>query len=215
MMVYMNSKEFNEIYLNHEYDGDILKAQYVIVSNRIMVHNSDRENIISARSLLFPGFEVCSKIDEVEFKKAYMDQLSGCMPFLATLIKGSIEEGYDIIFLCTKKEDKMHYLRYLSLFIAYSFYGYPVYNYTAFVAGCKLSKYNEQKILKKCNKILNEAKENEFSSKLKSERGRAELLKRFKNMDKKELKEMCKKEDLYRKGMSKSEMIDVLEEFLL
>ena len=210
----MNSKEFNDLYLKNEYDEDILNAQYVLVSTRILLRNGDTENIVSAMSILFPNSSACSTLNDEDFKKVYMNQLSGALPFLATLIKGSIEEGYNIIFLCTNKEDKLHYLYYLSLFIAHEFHGFPVYNYTSFVAGCKLIKYNEDKVLHKCNKILLEAHDNEFEKKRKTYRGREELLRRYKKMSKAELKKLVKDEGLYKKGMSKSELIDILEMLL-
>jgi aspartyl/asparaginyl-tRNA synthetase len=145
----------------------------------------------------------------------YFEQLeSTCKPFLATLIKASIEEGYNIIFLCTKNEGKMKYLRYLSEFI-YLEFGYPMYEYKRFADGsCRLLKYNEKKILKKCNKLLENVKKRSYMKDIKTEAGRKRIMKEYKKMKKSELKKILKKRDIFVKGMTKEDMLDTLEAFM-
>ena len=107
MVYYMTSKSLNT-FLNKERDSDILKAQYVTVSTRIRVKNVKKyDNILQARNILFPDANVCNRVDEDDFKEAYYRQLDKCRPTLAAILKGSIEEGYNIIFLCTKNEGKI------------------------------------------------------------------------------------------------------------
>ena len=113
MMVWLTSKVFQNVFLKEEKDSDILKAQYVIVSTRIR-KREEQDNIISAQSILYPNASVCSALTDDDLRERYLNQLMGCKPFLATLIKGSIEEKYNIVFICTHKERKLKYLQYLS-----------------------------------------------------------------------------------------------------
>lgn len=213
MMFWMDSKVFQNVFLVNEKDRDILKAQYVLVSTRIR-KREHRDNIISGNSILFPNAHVCSALTDNDFRDRYMDQCSNSKPFIATLIKGSIEEGYNIIFICTKKENKMKYLQYLSEFI-YLEFGYTVYEYKLYANGAlPLRSYKKDKIIKKCNKILNEAKDKNYEKEILTEDGRKRIIKDFKKMKKSDLRENLEKRNLYQKGMSKKDMIDMIETFM-
>lgn len=213
-MFHMTSKVFQDNFLTNENDQDILDAQYVLVSSRIRRRDTKSENIISAYTMLFPAPNVCATLTTRDFKDAYYEQLSGVLPFLATLIKGSIEEGYNIIFICTKKEGKIKFLDYLSDFV-YIEFEYPIYEYKKYASGAlPLRKYNKKDVLKKCNKILNNAKKENYKKELTTEKGRERIMKQYKKMSKKELKEELEKRDLYMEGMDKSDMLDMLETFL-
>lgn len=214
MMFYMTSKVFQDDFLTNEDDQDILDAQYVLVSSRIRRRNADVENIISAYSMLFPAANVCAAMTTREFKDAYYEQLSGTLPFIATLIKGSIDENYNIIFLCTKKEGKIKFLEYLSNFI-YIEFGYPVYEYKKYATGAlPLRKYSKKDVMKKCDKILDEAKKENYKKQVQTSNGRKQIMKKYKKMSKDDLIKELKKRDLYLEGMDKSEMLDMLETFL-
>ena len=134
MMFYMTSKVFRDEFLVNERDNDILDAQYVIASTRIRRRDKSIKNIIIANAILYPDPDVCSSYSTEEFKEKYFDQLDKSKYFLATLIKGSIEEGYNIIFICSKNEGKMKFLKYLSQFI-YCEFDYPVYDYSTYANG--------------------------------------------------------------------------------
>lgn len=213
MMFHMNSKVFQDNFLTNEKDQDILNAQYVLVSNRIR-KRKEHDNIISAYSILFPNASTCSAITDDEFEERYYEQLNNSLAFISTLIKGSIEEKYNIIFLCTKKESKLKYLDLFSDFV-YLEFGYPVYEYKKYASGASpLRKYDKDKVIKKCNKILNEVKKNSYNNDVKTEKGRERIMKNYKSMKKKDLMKELKKRDLYIEDMSKSEMLDMLEVFL-
>lgn len=213
MMFWMDSKVFQNVFLVNERDQDILKAQYVLVSTRIRKRDH-KDNIISANSILFPNAHVCSALTDDDFHDRYMTQCNSSKPFIATLIKGSIEEGYNIIFLCTKKENKMKYLQYLSDFIFLEF-GYPVYEYKLYSSGAsQLRSYKKDKILKKCNKILKEAKDTNYQKEILTEDGRKRIIKDFKSMKKSELRKNLEKRNLYQEGMSKKDMIEMMETFM-
>lgn len=212
MMYYMNSKTFNT-FLDSESDNDILHSQYVIISSRIRIKKS-KDNIIQAKNILFPDANVCSKLTDDDMELAYYKQLDMNRAFLAALIKGSIEEGYNIIFLCTKNESKIKFLEYLSNYIYLNF-GYPVYEYEKYLTGIsKLIKYNKHKVLKKCDKEIKHAKTKAEDRAKKSSNGRKELMKEYAQMSKKELKKILKKKSLYYDGMDKSEMLEMIETFM-
>ena len=213
MMFYMSSKTLQNVFLVNEKDKDILKAQYVLVSTRVR-KRGEYENIVSATNILFPSSSVCSAITLDDLRDRYFKQLDESTAFIAALIKGSIEENYNIIFLCSKREMKLKYLQFLSEYI-YIKFGYPVYDYNNYALGIsKILKYNKKEVMHLCNGILNDAKNKQMMKDLNSERGRQKILKDYKKKDKSELKKILKNHGLYSKGMSKSEMIDTIEVFM-
>lgn len=207
MLYYTNSKVYQNIFLRHESYQDILKSQYVLVSTRIS-STGEHENIVQARNMLYPNPEVCSTMDSNSLKNSYFNQLENNKAFFSTLIKGSIEEKYNIIFMNTYKEEKnMKFLEYLSEFIFIHF-GYPCYNYKYYSLGMiSLIKYNKKDVLKICNEYLKEAKDNYNNDKNNK-------LKEFKKMSKKKLRKILQKEGLYMDGMDKEEMLESIKLFL-
>ena len=211
-MFYMDSKTFRDLFLNHEKDKDILDAQYVLVSTRIR-QRDHQENVIKATPLI-PDSRVCSSTTDEDFKERYYEQLEGEKTLLATLILGSIEEGYNIIFLCSKSEGKMKHLKYISNY-AYLEFGYPIYNYKLYASGAsELIEYNKDKVIKKCRKLIKIAKNNQYEKNLGSEQGRKRIIKELKKRKKSDLKKELKKRNLYSEGMSRKDMIETMEDFL-
>ena len=144
----------------------------------------------------------------------YYSQCGKSVAFLATLIKGSIEEGFNIIFISTKKELKVfNYLSLLSTFIWLEF-KYPVYNYSTYINGEELKDWDPQAVLKKCNKVLKKAKNKRYQDNLQSDQGKKEIMKEMKELKKKELKKILEKKGLYKEGMDKEDMLDLIEVFL-
>lgn len=94
-------------------------------------------------------------------------------------------------------------------------FGYPVYEYKEYSSGkYELIPYEKEKILKKCNKILEKSKREQKERLLQSENGRKALMKDYKKMSKKELKKILKKRGLYTDEMSKSDMVETLSLFM-
>lgn len=214
MMFWMTSKVFQDIFLVNETDKNILDAQYVLVSTRIRKGDYKFKNIISAANILFPDSQVLSRMTDEDVRSAYFDQLEENKVFLATLIKGAIEEKYNIIFMSTKNENKLHYLKYLSEYIFMEF-DYPVYEYKSYSNGrSSLIKYNKDKIIKKCNKLIKSSKEIQYQKDIKTNKGRERIKNEFSQLSKKEMKKNLKERDLYTPGMSKKEMLEVFELFL-
>lgn len=214
MIFWMTSKTFRDDFLVNEKDQDILDVQYILVSTRIGT-SSLEENIISVKNILFPDARVCSATDDDIFKERYYEQIEKNETFIATLIKGSIEEGYNIVFLCSKAEKKMKYLEILSDFIFIKF-GYPCYEYKKYSEGISpILKYNKDKVLSKCDKLIDRAKEEKLKNNLKSKKGIKKILKSYKKLSKNELKKILKDNSIYIKGMNKKEMIDNIKVFIL
>lgn len=215
MMFIMNSKVFQNDFLENEPDDAILDAQYVVISTRIRKSSNRFDNIVLAHNDLFPNSSSMLKLDEESKREAYFEQLDEKRALLAILVMGCIEKDYNIIFICAKNEDKLHYLQYLSEYI-YLTFGYPVYEYRKYSKGkIGLLKYKKKEVLKECKKYCKEASLKSRREKMKTERGRQELKKEFKSFSKKKMKKELEKQDLYIDGMSRKEMVEVYELFVL
>ena len=214
MMFIMDSKVFRDEFLRLESDKDILNAQYVIISTRIRKRDPKFMNICIYNSKLYPTSSVLMSKTEEDMCDEYNEQLENELLVLATLVMGCIEEGYNIIFMCSHQESKLKYLQYLSEFI-YSRLGYPVYDYSLYVYGRSRNlKWNEKSVRKKCNKIISQAKHKRFKENLTTEKGRKQSVRTFAELSKKEMKKHLKSRDLYQEGMSKAEMIDTFEVYM-
>lgn len=215
MIYYMHSETLFNEFLNNESEKDILKAQYVCVSTHIRRRaDCTFDNIICMMNRLYPSTAVFNRGTFEDMKKTYYEQLEvEATPLIAELIRGSIEENLNIIFLCTRKEWKLKYLKWLAEYIMMEF-EYPVYNYHKYIHGCSLYEYDKEKVLKSVKKITDEAQKKLFQEQRKSKQGRKYIINEYRSMSKKELKQICIEEELYYDGMSKEEMLDILEAFL-
>lgn len=213
MMFWMTSKVFQNDFLTNEKDNDILKAQYVIVSSRIRVRDRNMENIIVG-NVLFPDHRVMAALTDEDLRDRYEAQLDDNIAFLCSLVKGSIEENFNIIFICTKNENQLHYLQYLADYI-YMYFGYPVYEYHLYSIGAsRLLSYDKRKIVKKCDETLDHVKSKQYKKMSGTKEGRKLIMKDYKEKSKDELKKILKKNNLYKKGMDKEDMLDMIEAFL-
>jgi hypothetical protein len=205
MIFTMTSKEM-DLFLNNETDESILDAQYVIVSNRIR-RRGIYDNAITA-NVLFPDPLVMMNISTGDIVNAYYNQLSKNKTLLAVLISDVIIHKHNIIFLCTKNEFKLcKHLDLIANFI-YNEFEYPVYRYKDLAKGnIDIIDYDESKVYKKCMKIVNESKHNQIIANVKNDR-------KLKDNEKKKLKKILKQEGLYKKGMSISEMKDIVDVFI-
>lgn len=214
MMFWMNSKTFQDDFLSNERDKDILDAQYVLVSTRIRKGDGKYKNIIAASTTLYPNNSALMKLTEDDIRSEYFEQLDENRGLLATLILGSIEKKYNIIFLCTKNESKLKYLKYLSEYVFMEF-DYPIYEYKKYSYNkIGIIEVDKNKIIQKCNKVLKQIKK-ERSIELESTKtGRMKLISEFKSLSKKDMKKELLKRDLYIDDMSKKEMVEMFELFI-
>lgn len=215
MLFITHSSDFEKVFLNNEYDKIILETQFVIVSTRIRKRTNANQNIVVGTNALFPEMGYfCLERGSEEARMEYFKQLNANKPFLSSLVKGSIEKGFNIFFICSDNEWKESgHLQLLREYIMETFY-YPVYNYKKYVNGCPLYQYDEKYTLKICNSILKIVKRRSEEAARRSEKGRYAIMKKMKKKDKSKLIKRVKKIGLYRKGMGKDEMIDIIESFL-
>lgn len=214
MMFWMNSKTFQDDFLSNERDKDILNAQYVLVSTRIRKGDGKYKNIIAASTTLYPNNSALMKLTEDDIRTEYFDQLDENRGLLATLILGSIEKKYNIIFLCTKNESKLKYLKYLSEYVFMEF-DYPIYDYKKYSYNkIGIIEIDKDEIIQKCKKILKQIKKERNEELESTKMGRMKLANEFKSLSKKEMKKELMKRDLYIDNMSKKEMVEMFELFI-
>ena len=214
MMFWMNSKTFQDDFLSNERDKDILNAQYVLVSTRIRKGDGKYKNIIAASTTLYPNNSALMKLTEDDIRTEYFEQLDENRGLLATLILGSIEKKYNIIFLCTKNESKLKYLKYLSEYVFMEF-DYPIYDYKKYsYKKIGIIEIDKDEIIQKCKKILKQIKKERNEELESTKMGRMKLANEFKSLSKKEMKKELMKRDLYIDNMSKKEMVEMFELFI-
>lgn len=214
MMFWMNSKTFQDDFLSNERDKDILNAQYVLVSTRIRKGDGKYKNIIAASTTLYPNNSALMKLTEDDIRTEYFEQLDENRGLLATLILGSIEKKYNIIFLCTKNESKLKYLKYLSEYVFMEF-DYPIYDYKKYSYNkIGIIEIDKDEIIQKCKKILKQIKKERNEELESTKMGRMKLVNEFKSLSKKEMKKELMKRDLYIDNMSKKEMVEMFELFI-
>ena len=118
------------------------------------------------------------------------------------------------MFICTKKESKLKYLKWLSQYIFREF-GYVVYKYQANVYKVideMVDEYKDEdkKVAKRCRKILKEKEKEEYNRNLMSDQGRERIMNEYKKKKKKELIKIAKKKGFYSKGMDKDDILSFL-----
>ena len=214
MVYYMNSKTFFEIYLQEERYKTIKNAQYICVSTNIRKRN-DAKNIITVSNAIYPRASVFNKGTEEEMRTAYLKQLDGDdKSFIASVINEAITKDLDVVFLCTEKEWKLDYLKWLSEYV-YMAFEFPIYDYKKYKRGyVKTRLYEKEKVLKKTKKIVKRSEKEIFEEWMKNERGRKRILQEFKNKSKKEIIKFLKKNYVYYPGKTKREMLDDIEFFI-
>lgn len=208
MLYYMTSTTFFKLFLRNEKDQDILNSQYVLDSLKIRSGGTFK-NVISATNTLFPSPEVLMfDIKDSSFKEYYYEQLEDNKAFLATIILGSLKEKFNIIFLCSKKEGKLKYHELISDYI-YNNFGYPMYDYKDYVLNkYELLDYDPKEVEKRCKKCLKETEKSSYLNKI-----RDDYEEEIKDLKKKPkvMKKILKDHGYYWKGMSKDDMIEMLE----
>lgn len=213
---YMNGKTFQDIFLK-ENPNKILRTQFVIVSSRIRrSRDSDRRNILSFTKQLMPSDMLLSDyridIDQDFFKDQYCKQLNENKSLLAVVVKGVIEENYTVVFLCSRNEWKLKYLKYLANYI-WNEFGFPMYDYKKYKEGKeKAIQYNRDYAISVCNKVIAKSTKKKRKKLLSTRKGREELVA---NMSKDEMRMELKKMELYTQGMNKHEMKEMLELFFV
>lgn len=212
---YMDSKTFLKDFVKLN-PKEVLKTQYIIVSNTIK--NAGRYKSVISGNQLFPSAKlICALEDDndlEEFNEEYTESLSASDPFFAVLIKGAIEKKFTIVFLCNTIEyKKLGYLKLIAKYVKRRF-KYPMYCFKDLKDSGNPSpeKYDKEKVLKICNKVLRDAEAKQKKERMKTQSGRKDILSK---MSKSEMIRELKSMDLYYKGMSKRDMKDALNVFFV
>lgn len=210
----MDSKTFFDIYLQTEKTSTILNAQYVLVSSRIRL--KDRYNIdnaITAINTLYPNNSVLYKGTIDDMREEYYDQLERNLPLLASIAVIAFKDNKTVIFLCTKNEMKLEYMKWLVSFYKFRL-KIKVYDYRMIVYNIEDFEDVPRSVIKKCEKIISEKKKYNRKYLFQTESGRKELHVQLKDMSVSDLKKEVKSRGLYLSGMDKDDMIEILEIFL-
>jgi hypothetical protein len=209
----MNSKTFQNHYLVHERDSDILNTQYVIVSSRIRKRQNFK-NILWAYNALYPQANVMIKSTEEDKKEAYMNFLKeNNMGFLASLVLLSIDKGFTIVLICTQNEWKLSHLQYIKEFIETEF-KYPVYDYKKCILGKeKYVGVNKQKTRKFIKNRIKKYKKEQLEDSIEFSDNKEKSSKYFKEMTKTEKKKFLISHELYYNGMTQNEMNEMFDTF--
>ena len=209
----MNSKTFQDHYLVHERDSDILNTQYVIVSSRIRKRQNFK-NILWAYNALYPQTNVMIKSTEEDKKEAYMNFLKeNNMGFLASLVLLSIDKDFTIVLMCTKNEWKLSHLQYIKEFIETEF-KYPVYDYKKCILGKeKRVDINKQKTRKFIKNRVKKYKKEQLEDSIEFSDNKEKSFKYFKEMTKTEKKKFLISRELYYNGMTQNEMNEMFDTF--
>ena len=210
----MNTKTFMTMFVKVEQPKKVLRAQYVIVSSRIRRNGTDG-NVVTM-SKLFPNPMLLSDyridLDPTFFKREYEKQLDTQKHILAVLVSSSIELGEPVMFLCTLKEWKMGYMKILAEYIEREFH-YPVINYKKYKKHpWKVDPPDINAISEICESVIAKKRKAVKKHKMKTVEGRRELVE---GMSKDEMAAELKRLNLYYKGLSKSEMRELLELFFV
>lgn len=228
MLLYMNAKDFIKKYPKSDLFKNRFKdTSFVIVSNTIRKMDSPKwkNRYINANNLLFPTHHTIVDYNDYksdQYVSSYKEQLKSAKPFLATIIKHSIETDAVTIFIRGQKEKKYRYFEILQEFVADNFHAYIapfkcilnpdlIQEDKEQIAIANLCTEDDKSIHKACDRILKKAAKVNLVKKLSTEKGRREWAE---SLSKKELKKELEKRDLYLKGMSKKEMEDMLETFV-
>lgn len=207
MIYFMDTKTLHKRFLKKEGPEIVLEAQYCIVSSRIR-KTENMDNIAIVTSLLYPSkYDIIYLESDDEVVAKYYSQLQSMRPmlFFSNIVKASIKQGYDIVFLCTPNEYKLGYMSIMADHISREF-SIPVIDY-------KYNKiYDEVLNEEKTLRICKEVKKNRERQMMLTEEGRKTLVK---NMSKKDKIKMLKQRNLYYKGMDKDEINETIELYFI
>ena len=208
----MDSKTFFDIYIENEKYKTILNAQYVLVSSKIRLKNRyGIDNAITAVNTLYPSNNVFYRATSEDIRDAYFEQLEENLSLLASIALIGVKAN--IVFLCTKNEMKLKYMKHLVYFYKERL-GIDVYDYREIVTGLVEYQKPDKKTLSRIDKIVKEKKILNREVLKKSRDGMMSIHNDLKNTSKNDLKKELKSRGLYIDGMNKNEMIEMLEAFL-
>ena len=208
----MHSETFFEMFLEEESYKTIMNSYYVCASSSIR-KKTDMENVVTVSNVICPKAFVYNKGTLLEMKEAYFRQLKEYdNTFLASIIKMAIENQYNVIFLCTKKEWKLDYLKWMSDWV-YMEYGYMIYDYKKYKKGYQtIRNYNREKVLKKVRAVVKKGEKEALFHAARNPNGRKLAKDEIKTWSKQKMRKfLLKKYTYYPKASRKEMMEDILD----
>lgn len=221
----MTSNIFLEKFISQEKAINVLDADYILASKRIMAGHKWSNNTIVNIFRPSPETVLCRNIpivvgrddqakklklnkDNDDYVHMYYLELDRQIGMIATLIKKSIIDNRTVIILATDNEEKE--LRHLKLFREFVLenFQYRIFKYDK---NSKLSTISEQvyvdpEIIDLCNYYIKFAEKNRKKSLfLEGEKGRRSY---YSDLSKKELKKKLKKVGITDVSSDKAELID-------
>ena len=137
----------------------------------------------------------------------YVEQLNDAKALLASLVKMSLVE--DVVLLFSNNEAKSPSFEIMKFYFRITFGFDPEYKNGK-------EKINKVKVLGKAEKILKETKKKKKEEKFKTLENRRKYLEKLEKKGKKALKKFAEKELEYNtKGMSKNDIVDVIETYFV
>lgn len=206
MIYYLDTKTLVEDFTNDHKEREILDCKFVTVSSRIVTKKNPK--IITTEFYSERILFAMEPEDEELNMNLMRDNLlknSRNASLLIDMMTHSAIGKETYLLLCSPNEIRTGYIKYLSKAIS-ELFEYPVINYKkdknkVFYYDPVVVAKNISRIEKKVTKDL-----------LKNKYNRQKLVS---IMTKKEMIKKLKKMELYKKGMSKSEMIDMLNTFFV
>ena len=201
MVCFMTTKTFLNQFTSDFSPKEILECNFVPVSTRIKFDNE----IQVMKCPLYSEKIIFALIGENSDEDMIYDELykdPNKLIFLADMMTYAIVREKNIILLCSTNEMKTGYLKTLCKVIS-KIFDYPVIDYKKHRKNLDKFTYNPKRFAKNIKRVHDETLKLLYESENSREKA-------VKYMSKDEMKKELKKMGLYAKGMSKSEMKDML-----
>lgn len=207
MIWYLTTEELMEKYSKRSVEK-LERTNYLIMSSFVRI-TTERDNVLNittafqnAGQLKGVGFD--TEPDSILAKEQFKNFLlknPKAMSLLCATIECALIEGEDTVIICTPNEMKCKYLEVFAEVVE-DIFGYPILRYP------EETTMDVEEVIKRLLHYKSSIKEY-----LLSQSNDMDRIKMLERMGKKEIKKELKKRGLYSKDMTKSEMVDILNEF--
>lgn len=207
-IIRMTSDEFIKKFIKKE---DYKKYNFLLVSDDISTDKSFG-NVYSLKALLPPPNIMSVYINEgysSKYRDKYFNYLSNprVEGLLTVIVKLVVVDKSDVVLLCSKNEDEF---KYVSMICEYIEAMYHVKSCTYKKYRNNKKKYDDMKYSKKTLSVLKKKLKNIKETPV-PQITRSEMKQRLKSMNKKELRIICKKNNIdYSKDDSKKDLIEII-----
>ena len=212
LILYCDSKTFLKKFIYDEIMDDF---HFISVSDCIKVENNNTRNVTRMKSLM-PPTEACNKCSAGNangYYEEYMKHLTSpdIFPSILSIVNAYIK-NLKIVFVCADDEDKDYgYFQIIQMYLK-DVFGIKSYYYNYYRKNkeeCLKLPENMDEVIKTYYEGVEWSKTHKSERKIKQERAlvKEQLEEELKEMSSKELRKMCKENDVYyEKDMSKKEL---------